>query len=358
MSKPRPTTHGFERLAQHFGVDAAGPAPDAAPTAAQGPASTADTQLFPALCAHRFEQTASGLRETARAAADRLHRRRGHRRRRRGSSLDARSKPKAEDGAVPELLGQLGLEPLSVDTGPDRLTLRLDPALAAGLPPVPEGYGFKGGVARKALAQTLRLNISTAAVRDIDLLRTIETPGDQDASLAHRYMPDDLTFSEFGIEILDVEAGYFGSRELTLNEVLLLGDRLTVSHACLLDTLGLTLRVTKAHLTKNRGHVHPGVALKTLRFAANLAAEGNKPRVLPLRVTPRPMRHGFDFYVALHLSRAFENGEVVAAHYLRLVAERGLLKRARLPESATPRSAARILKKRLASYHLEFPEEL
>ena len=256
---------------------------------------------------------------------------------------------------MPDLLGTLGLGAESWEEGPHRFTLRIDPAVARGLPPVPEGYGFKGGVARKVLARTLRANAFASAVRDIDLLRTADTPGDEDHRLASLYMPDDLTLGEFGIEVLHDPVPYFNSRELTVNQLVLLGDELTVSHGCLLDTLGLTLRITGAHLTRTRGYVHPGVALKALRFAANLTVEGGEPRVLPFRVTPRRMKHGFDFYFALHLSRVYENGESAAAVYVRLASDRGFLRRARLPEDATAASAAAILKKRLASYHLDFP---
>ena len=352
----RSTLHGFEQLASHMGV----PLPQKqAPPPAEEPEDASDTDLFPALRAHRFDASAADdLRDVARGVAERSQGHftaatphRGHGRRPRGE--DAAEPPEVE--AVPEILDTLGLDPLGYEPFPHRFTLRVEPEVVAGLPPVPEGYGFKGGVARKVLARTLRHNAFTLPVRDIDLLRTADTPGDEDHRLAQLYMPDDLTLGEFGIEVLSDEAAYMNSRELTVNQLVLVGDELTVTHACLLDTLGLTLRVTGAHLTRTRGYVHPGVALKALRFAANLTAGGSEPRVLPFRVTPRRMKHGFDFYFALHLSRVYENGEAVAGVYLRLAADRGFLKRARLPEDATAASAARILKKRLAAYHLDFP---
>lgn len=352
------TLHGFEQLARHVGV----PTPERpAPPPAPEPEDASDTELFPTLRAHRFDASAAdGLRDVARAVADRSqghhtaatpHRGRGRRPR------EAAAEP-PEVEAVPGLLETLGLEPIGFEASPHRFVLRVDPGVLAGLPPVPEGYGFKGGVARKVLARTLGQNAFTRPVRDIDLLRTAGTPGDEDDRLAQLYMPDDLTLGEFGIEVLHDAGAYMNSRELTVNQLVLVGDRLTVTHACLLDTLGLTLRVTGAHLTRTRGYVHPGVALKALRFAANLSVGGGEPRVLPFRVTPRRMKHGFDFYLALHLSRVFENGPRAAEAYLRLSADRGFLKRARLPEDATAASAARILKKRLAAYHLDFPPEV
>ena len=351
----RATLHGFEQLATHLGVPVP-PAP--APPPPPEPADASDTELFPTLRAHRFSPApADGLRDRAREVADDSQGgftaaipRRGGGRRKKASPVP----PEVE--AVPALLKELGIEPVEVEAGPHRCVLRVAPDLLGGLPPVPGGYGFKGGVARKVLARTLGLSAFGSPVRDIDLLRTAETPGDEDQRLAALYMPDDLTLGEFGIEVLGQEAAYMNSRELTVNQLALVGDRLAVTHACLLDTLGLTLRVTGAHLTRTRGYVHPGVALKALRFAANLSVEGGEPRVLPFRVTPRPMKHGFDFYFALHLSRVYENGEAAAEVFMRLAGDRNFLQRARLPRDASAASAARILRKRLAAYHLDFPE--
>ncbi len=367
---PRPgrraTMHGFEQLAAQRGVPVP---PKEAPKRQEAPPDGSDTDLFPTLRAHRFDHApADALRDRARAIADDsqaayTHTASGNRGR--GGGAGGRGKkrggaapggPPPEVDAVPELLDELGIEPIALDIRPNRVVLQVPEDLLDGLPPVPEGYGFKGGVARKVLARMLGLNASTAAVRDIDLLRDADTPGDEDHRLASLYMPDDLTMGEFGIEVLGDEAGYMNSRELTVNQLVLLGDELVATHACLLDTLGLTLRVTGAHLTRTRGYVHPGVALKALRFAANLTAGGNEPRILPFRVTPRAMKHGFDFYFALHLSRVFENGEAAAEEYMRLAVDRSYLRRANLPADATAVSAARILKKRLAAYHLDFPD--
>lgn len=356
-SRP-PAIHGFEQLVG----DAASVTPSSAPSSGAAASEDAsDTDLFPTLRAHRFEGGGrEALRDQARAVADESQaaftaaapgRGRGGVRRRPPATA-----PELE--AVPSLLKSLGVEPICFEEHPNRFTLEVPSSLAKGLPPVPEGYGFKGGVARKVLARMLGLNAFGAAVRDIDLLRTEETPDTEDEELAMRYMPDDLTLGEFGIEVLGDEEPYLGSRELTVNQLVLVGDELTVTHACLLDTLGLTLRVTGAHLTRTRGYVHPGVALKALRFAANLTKGGGEPRVLPFRVSPRRMKHGFDFYFALHLSRVFENGRDAADVYMRLASDRGFLRRARLPEDATAGQSARILKKRLAAYHLDFPDSV
>ncbi|BAM04622.1 hypothetical protein [Phycisphaera mikurensis] len=361
IGRSRGTVHGFEQLARKVGVPV--PPREEEPPAVP-PEDAADTGRFPTLRAHAFGDTPAGrLRDRARAVADESQAgytaatpQRGRGRGRRGGRGAGSAAPPPELDAVPAMLDELGLTPVAVADGPPRFVLEAEEAVLRGLPPVPAGYGFKGGVARKVLARTLRLDAFGSAVRDIDLLRDADTPGDDDHRLASLYMPDDLTLGEFGIEVLTDEGGYMGSRELTVNQLVLLGGRLTVTHACLLDTLGLTLRVTGAHLTRTRGYVHPGVALKALRFAANLTAEGGEPRVLPFRVTPRRMKHGFDFYFALHLSRVFETGGAAAEVYTRLADDRGFLKRARLPVGASAEAAAGILKKRLAAYHLAFPE--
>lgn len=82
--------------------------------------------------------------------------------------------------AIEELMVLLDVPEQAYELGPHTFRLLMHPDEAAGYPPLPPGYGYKGGVARKALARTLRLPISTAAVRDIDLLRSDQVGNDHD----------------------------------------------------------------------------------------------------------------------------------------------------------------------------------
>ena len=319
-------------------LSAADPARQPAPAPEDRP------EAFSALREHRYAE-----RDPA-AAADVIDRARDLTRALRRTL----SRPPREPlDPVPELLGRLGVTPLRYETRPRRMTFAVDAGLS--FPSVPEGYGFKGGVARKALAHALRINAYTLPVRDIDLLRTAGTDASRDAELGERYMPDDLTLGEFGVEVLDDADTYLRTRELTVNQVVLLGHEVTASYPALLDTLGATLRVAHFQKQRNRGKTHPGVACKLMRFAAQMRHEGREPLIKPFRLTPREMKFPFAFYFGLHLSRAGEAGAAVAGHYLDFCRERGYVERAGLPANGDARTCAAVLHERLREYAVDFP---
>ncbi|MEM1110116.1 MAG: hypothetical protein AAGH99_15630 [Planctomycetota bacterium] len=224
----------------------------------------------------------------------------------------------------------------------------------AGLPPLPEGYGYKGGVVRKALARTLRLPISTAAVRDIDLLKAADTPPDHDRELAERYMTDDLIHGDAKVEAVINHRDYFTTREVTVNEAWLLHDEIEITHLGLIDTLAGVVRITQGHLNQNFGRAHPIVAFKVLRFAASMQAEGREPVIPPFRVNFRRRPHPFAFFLALQLSRALEGGVEVAEHFLEYARQWNLLAKADLPDDVNAKAAAEVLSERLSDYHLDF----
>ncbi|MEM7625683.1 MAG: hypothetical protein AAF333_08645 [Planctomycetota bacterium] len=324
--------------------------------------NAADPDDYPALRIHRVTQEGepAGLPddvvELARATADRLTRRR--RRRRRSGEKPKPSTPPGEvtGEAIHELMEMLDVPEEAYDVGRYTVALHVDDDEAAGYPPLPEGYGFKGGVSRKALARTLRLPVSTAAVRDIDLLRGPDVPDDHDRELAERYMTEDLILGNAKVEALVTPRDYFATREVTMNQLYFLDGEIQVTPLGLLDTLGGVIRVTQGHLNLNRGKTHPIVAFKALRFAANLRAEGREPVIRHFRTDFRRRPHPFAFFLALQLSRAYESGPDTAAFYLDYAREWGLLDKADLPEDITAAEAAAALKQRLTDYHLNFTE--
>ncbi|MEE9405197.1 MAG: hypothetical protein V3V20_09910 [Algisphaera sp.] len=257
---------------------------------------------------------------------------------------------------VGDLLEALGVDSSTYTLTAWRAVFKSDPELE--FPPLPEGYGFKGGVARKALAHALELNVSTAAVRDIDLLRMDGTPPDEDQRLGERYMTDDLVNGDFGVEVVVYRRDYLNTREITMNELLFVGEEIIVSLPALLATLGAVIRITQSQLNRNRGKVHPVVGCKAMRFAAVLKQEGRDPLIDRFRVHDRRTRRAFDFYFALQLSRSLEAGPALAEQYVAYARTWGFVTRAGLKEDVTAADAARILKRRLARFHLPFPEEL
>ena len=335
-------------------------------------ANAADPDEFPALRPHRVTQEGepAGLpdevielaRETAGLLSGRRPRSRGRRRGGRGGRGGQAKRPSLPPPGemageqLERLMEMLDVPDEAYDIGPHVVRLFVPPEDEAGYPPLPEGYGFKGGVARKALARSLRLPISTAAVRDIDVLRGPDVPDEHDRRLSERYMADDMILGNAQVEAIVTARDYFATRELTMNMLYLLDGEIQITPLGLADTLGGVIRVTQGHMAINRGQTHPIVAFKALRFAANMRAEGRTPLIDPLRINFRRRPHPFAFFFALQLSRAFESGRDVAEHYLQLTREWNLLEKLDLPEAVTAADAGRELKQRLSDYHLTFDE--
>ena len=328
-------------------------------------ANAADPDDYAALRIHRVTQEGepAGLPDEvvarARETAGMLSGRRPRpRRRRRGSGPAKRPAlpPPGEMAAEPleELMALLDVPRDAYEIGPHVVRFFVPDQDLDGYPPLPEGYGFKGGVARKALARTLRLPISTAAVRDIDVLRGPETSDRHDRELSERYMTDDMILGNAQVEAIVTPRDYFATRELTMNMLYLLDGEIQITPLGLVDTLGGVIRVTQGHMAINRGQTHPIVAFKALRFAANMRAEGREPLIDAFRINFRRRPHPFAFFFALQLSRAFESGREVAEHYLELTREWNLFGKLDLPDGITAVDAGQELKQRLSEYHLTF----
>ncbi|MEL7087116.1 MAG: hypothetical protein AAGL98_01535, partial [Planctomycetota bacterium] len=308
--------------------------------------NAADPDDYPALRPHRVTQEGepAGLPddvvELARAAADQLTRRRRRRRRRSGDKPKSSPPPgEAAGEALHALMEMLEVPEEAYAVGPYTVVLHVDEEEARGYPPMPDGYGFKGGVSRKALARALRLPISTAAVRDIDLLRAADASDDHDRELSERFMTEDMILGNAKVEALVSPRDYFATREVTMNQLFYLDGEIQVTPIGLLDTLGGVIRVTQGHLNTNRGRTHPIVAFKALRFAANLLAEGREPLITPFRTDFRRRPHPFAFFLALQLSRAYESGPETAEFYVEYARQWGLLDQANLPDTITAAEA-------------------
>lgn len=324
-------------------------------------ANAANPDDYPALRVHRITQEGepAGLPddviELARETAGSLSETR--RSRRRSSDKPRASSPPPGERAgeaIEQLMEMLDVPVETYDVGPYTVTFHVSEDEAAGYPPLPPGHGFKGGVARKALARTLRLPISTAAVRDIDVLRGIDTTDEHDRQLSEKYMTEDLILGNAKVEAIVTLRDYFTTREVTMNELFYLDDEIQITPLGLVDTLGGVVRVSQGHLNINFGRTHPIVAFKALRFAANMKAERRAPLIAPIRINYRRRPHPFAFFLALQLSRAFESGADVADFYMDYVREWGLLEKADLPEHVTAAEAGAELTQRLSDYHLTF----
>jgi len=194
-------------------------------------------------------------------------------------------------------------------------------------PALPEGYAYKGGVARKALAQALGLNAYTTMVRDIDVVyvgkrRNRET----DQLIGKSLMQDDWLTSTHPERVVEFQSsirGYMRTREFTVNQVIFMENRVVCSLQALCDMYANCLRITLAHRRRYKGKVGGIVAAKAVRFFVEGNAEGRDIRLDRLDVSQdAPLT---TFHAALHFTRAKEQSPALGDAFLDACRERKLL---------------------------------
>lgn len=190
---------------------------------------------------------------------------------------------------------------------------------------VPSGYGFKGGVARHALAVALakdiRFDAKAHAPRDVDLVRRFGHSGVADEELLRT-----VNFSDFerGAKVEEIrDLGlYFASRDLTINEVLVFEQRGFCTALCILDFIGRTLRPTKY-----RGgslHAKRKLAPMTVAKCLRLAAESESSATGWLVVGIPEEQEVTSLALAVQLRKALERDLDVARSFLRFCIESGV----------------------------------
>lgn len=181
-----------------------------------------------------------------------------------------------------------------------------------GLARIPRGYFFKGGAAREVLRRMLRPNQPRLLVRDIDVIRFVETDDSLDHKVALELMPDDYEFGR-GVEVVTGEDEYFLTRDLTVNEVYCNHSVIRATSKAVHDLRNGILRPTP-HVTSINGEVDCATALKILRFAAECLVKGVNCTVVNLPALPKAN----PFYIALNLDRSFAISKEVGEEYLTL----------------------------------------
>lgn len=177
---------------------------------------------------------------------------------------------------------------------------------------IPHGYGIKGGAAREELVVTLGLR-ERREPRDIDLVRRGHHRLPADDEIARKIMARDF---ELGarVELIRALDGYLNSRDLTINEVVLIDDILYSSLLGVLDTLGQTIRPSRYRggTLHRKPSLHGQSLLKMIRLYAEGACNHENWSIIgiPEEVTFR------EFDLAVHLNKAFQSGIDVADRFL------------------------------------------
>lgn len=178
------------------------------------------------------------------------------------------------------------------------------------VPMLPKAYGYKGGAARLALAGVLGESVRRRRPRDLDLVRVGQDEIIQDGVLAQEYMPEDFKFGA-STEVVATLEEYLATRDVVLNEVLLIDRRVVCSLAALEDAINLRLRPT-AHVLDDNGYPQGRVVMKLIRMLAEGRVEGKHFELFGI-----PADQKIEFFdIALHLDRAFEHSVGAAEVYL------------------------------------------
>jgi hypothetical protein len=108
-------------------------------------------------------------------------------------------------------------------------------------------------------------------IRDIDLVAIKDLSPDLSKAeeLAQQYMPRDFSYGD-GVELIEDTDIYFQERDFTLNEVLLVGNRLYVSTGALKAIEEHIICGSQYELDLFNGWLGPKLALKSLLLQAVL----------------------------------------------------------------------------------------
>lgn len=187
------------------------------------------------------------------------------------------------------------------------------------LPPRP--YGLKGGAARERLVEALRVR-SPRPPRDLDLIRRGSFKVAGDDLVAKQYMPRDYAHGA-RVEIISDTDRYLRSRDLTINEVAIFDNSASCSILAALDSIGLIIR--PSYYRGGSIHRQPSldgrVLLKMARLAAEAARFGE-----PVMIVGIPDQVSFsDADLAIHLNKAFQRDEAVAAGFVSVLIQLGAI---------------------------------
>lgn len=188
------------------------------------------------------------------------------------------------------------------------------------LPPLPRGYGFKGGAARAALAKLIRQSSYQIKPRDLDLIKAGNGKPEIDHHLTSKFMTDDC---KHGAQIEQIRniSDYFSSRDLTINQIVLINDLIFCSYQALQDMLNHVLRTTPFVVEKN-GFPQGRITVKILRLKAESQGVGRPFQIIDSRHNPNVKL----FDIALHLERALQRDQATAQRYLAKCIQHGYLK--------------------------------
>lgn len=176
---------------------------------------------------------------------------------------------------------------------------------------LPSGVAVMGGVARSVAREIITGD--REPMRDIDLVNIVDEDGESDVSaetlneLSRKYMPDDYSFGH-GMDSTTIEE-YFGSRDFTINQVLLMGGKLLVSNVAYNDFEENIIRPTYYEMPYSEDIIGSRLFLKALMLRGVTAQISNS---IPLLEDINPPEEVGTFNIALFLNKAMSRGAETA----------------------------------------------
>ncbi len=190
-------------------------------------------------------------------------------------------------------------------------------------PKLPEGYAYKGGVARALLYNALGIDNKNEAL-DLDIIRLSENEiyEGADRDISKEFMPDDYA-NGYGVEVIKSVDSYMKNRDLTLNELFSDNDKVYVSEKGLSDIIRRIIRATDYEKSKVSTEVSIKIPKKNMAKMVRLYADSiikyDKNSFKIDSKDKKVFERNFidPFHIALHLDKAFHKGEEVALAYVK-----------------------------------------
>ena len=176
---------------------------------------------------------------------------------------------------------------------------------------LPSGIAVMGGVARSVAREMIAGD--REPMRDIDLVNILDENGESKVpaevvdELSREYMPDDYSFGH-GMESTTIE-DYFGSRDFTINQVLLMDGKLLVSNMAYNDFQENIIRPTYYEMPYSDYTLGSRLFLKALMLRGVVSQVSDS---VPLLEDINPPDEVGSFNIALFLNKAMSRGSETA----------------------------------------------
>ncbi len=232
-------------------------------------------------------------------------------------------------------LSSEGTSPESLPEGVETIGLTEDMQSWVDSLKLPPGYALIGGAARSIATEALTGVITP--VRDVDVAAFAEYNPDLSRSheVSERLMPEDYTFGH-GVQVVSSLAGYFSSRDFTMNEVAVVDGQLLATGQASYDLSHNIIRPTAyEHNPDQDWRLSSKLAIKAVLLQAMLEqSTGRQATVegVDLGDYRCDLTDGSQsvwmrsFFVALGFQKALEYGEDVAGAFLDKLQRYGMVR--------------------------------